>query len=248
MKARLMTEQVDLKGVQSARVLSRASQDQPFDLIIMANCLGELFVPDERGIERRVSLVVQLLDLLDHRGTLILLEPASRLAARALHRVRDRVLQEGPWTVYSPCLHEGPCPALVKEQDWCHEERPWQPPAIVTNVDREVGFIKDALKFSYLILRKDGKTLVPRRPGLYRIVSELRVMKGEKRAWLCHEGGRPEVGRLDRERSAANAAVDDWHRGAIVRIDEIVRGQRKGREATVGRIQSSASVEIVRSI
>jgi hypothetical protein len=230
------------------RVLPLTWQDQPFDLIIMANCLSELFVGDAAATERRVGLVKQLLDLLDRCGTFILVEPASRFAARALHFVRDRVLKEGRWTVYSPCLHEQPCPALVKEQDWCHEERPWQPPTIVNLVDREVGFIKDALKFSYLILRKDGKTLVPREPGLYRIVSELRVMKGEKRAWLCHEGGRPEVGRLDRERSAANAAVDEWHRGAIVRISEIVRKTKSGQQSTLGRIEKSASVEIVRPV
>jgi hypothetical protein len=73
-------------------------------------------------------------------------------------------------------------------------------------------------------------------------------MKGEKRAWLCNETGRPEVGRLDREQSETNAAFDDWRRGAIVRIEEIVRRERKGRESTIGRIPKEATVEIVRSV
>ena len=98
-------------------------------------------------------------------------------------------------------------------------------------IDREVGLIKDALKFSYVILRKDGRTIVPRAADRYRVVSELREMKGEKRVWLCNETGRPEVGRQDRLRSETNATVDDWHRGAIVRISEIVRKKRKGRES-----------------
>ena len=115
-------------------------------------------------------------------------------------------------------------------------------------IDRQVGFIKDALKFSYLLLRKDGRTIVPRASTVYRVVSELREMKGEKRAWLCNETGRPEVGRLERERSETNAAFDDWHRGAIVRIDQIVRKDRKGRESTVGRIQAEATVEVVRPV
>jgi hypothetical protein len=73
-------------------------------------------------------------------------------------------------------------------------------------------------------------------------------MKGEKRAWLCNETGRPEVGRLDRERSETNAAFDDWHRGAIVRIEEIVRRERKGRESTIGRIPASSTVEMIRPV
>jgi len=97
-----------------------------------------------------------------------------------------------------------------------------------------------------VIFRKDGKTLVPRDPDYHRVVSELRVMKGEKRVWLCDHAGRSEIGRQDKERSSSNAAFDDWHRGAIIRVSEIVRKERKGRPAMVGRITSSGVVEIVR--
>jgi hypothetical protein len=135
---------------------------------------------------------------------------------------------------------------LIKPDDWCHEERKWETPDWIGQVDKKVGFIKDALKFSYVILRKDGKTLVPRNAEYHRVVSELRVMKGEKRVWLCDETGRPEIGRQDKELSAFNAPFDEWHRGAIVRVSEIVRKDRKGRPAMVGRILSSGTAEIVR--
>jgi hypothetical protein len=135
----------------------------------------------------------------------------------------------------------------VKLTDWCHEERPWAAPQFVTAIDARVGFIKDALKFSYLLLRRDGRTIVPRSADVYRMVSELRVLKGEKRAWLCNEQGRPEVGRLDRHQTTANAAFDVAHRGAIVRISDIQRGERRGRPSTIGRISFDASVEIMRS-
>jgi hypothetical protein len=42
--------------------------------------------------------------------------------------------------------------------------------------------------------------------------------------------------------------VDEWHRGAIVQISEIVRKERKGRETTVGRIPAEATVEIIKSV
>jgi len=178
----------------------------------------------------------------------MIVEPALRETSRALHQVRDRLLQAKCCNIYSPCLHENNCPALVKPDDWCHEERAWEPPASIQEIDGEVGFIKDALKFSYLLLRKDGKTIVERRPDVYRVVSELRELKGEKRAWLCNEQGRQEVGRQDRLVSPENEAFDHWHRGAIVQIEKIARKEKAGKVSALGRIEQDAAVQILRSV
>ena len=220
----------------------------PYDLIIMANCLNELFLASIDPPAERAAVVAQLLPFLAPHGTIMIVEPALRQTARALHHVRNHLLKQGLCTVYSPCLHEGACPALDRPDDWCHEERPWQTPPVIAAIDREVGFIKDALKFSYLLLRTDGRTIVPRSPQTFRVVSELRELKGEKRAWLCNETGRPEVGRLDRKASPQNAALDSWHRGAIVQIDRIVRKEKEGKVSPVGRIESDGAVEIVRPV
>ncbi len=244
---RLVTVKGDI-GKWSAGRFPTSVINGTYDLIVLGNVVNELF-PDARDpITRRVQLLRDLLGLLHPQGTMMIVEPALRDTSRGLLQLRDQLVADGVCNVYSPCLHEHPCPALVKADDWCHEERPWEPPPLVAAIDRRVGFIKDALKFSYLLLRKDGKTIVPRSPDVYRVVSELRVMKGEKRAWLCNETGRPEVGRQDRMQSSTNATFDDWHRGAIVRIDQIVRKERKGRESTIGRIPSEATAEIIRPI
>ncbi len=220
----------------------------PYDLIIIANCLNELFPVSVDPPTERATVVAQLLPFLAPHGTIMIVEPALRQTARALHQMRNHLLKQRLCTVYSPCLHEGACPALDHPDDWCHEERPWQTPPAIAALDREVGFIKDALKFSYLLLRTDGRTIVTRSPQTFRVVSELRELKGEKRAWLCNETGRPEVGRLDRKASPQNAAVDSWHRGAIVQIERIVRKEREGKVSPVGRIESDAAVKIVRSV
>ena len=229
-------------------LLRRLGGERSYDLILVSNCLNEMFRNARDPIRKRAELVGRLLDRLSPTGTVMIVEPALRETARALHQVRDLVLKETCCTVFSPCLHELRCPALIKEDDWCHEERPWTPPSWVAEIDRRVGFIKDALKFAYVLLRKDGRTLAERNSTVFRVVSELRTMKGEQRAWLCNETGRFEVGRLDRVASDRNRAFDAWHRGAIVQIDQIVRKERKGRESTIGRIPPSATVEIVRSI
>ncbi len=213
-----------------------------FDLVILANSLNELFRSATDPIARRVTLLESLLDALTSDGTCMIIEPALRETTRDLHHVRDRLVAARRATVYSPCLHEQPCPALARPDDWCHEERPWSTPPVLQAIDREVGFIKDALKFSYLMLRKDGLTVAERGPDVYRVVSEAMVMKGDRRAWLCNETGRPLVGRLDKARSEANAALDRWHRGAIVRVEHIER------RAGIGRIENSTRVELVRPV
>ena len=228
--------------------LRAVGMEGAFDLIIVQNLLSELYIGSPAAIDRRAEFVHSLLECLAMNGSVMLIEPALRSTSRALHQVRDKLLAQGQCTIYSPCLHDAPCPALVKPDDWCHEERGWETPDWIAQIDREVGLIKDALKFSYAILRKDGKTLVPREAGCHRVVSELRVMKGEKRVWLCDEGGRPEVGRQDKERSVSNAPFDQWHRGAIVRVSEIIRKTKKGGPSAVGRILSSGVAEIVRPV
>jgi len=238
----------NLERLEKGQLGDRIRQGSPYDLIILANCLNEIFAASADATTARAHLLSDLLPLLTPHGTLMIIEPALRETSRQLHQVRDRLLQEKQCTVYSPCLHEGNCPALVRPDDWCHEERAWEPPAIIREIDQEVGFIKDALKFSYLLLRKDGKTIVERRPDVYRVVSELRKLKGEKRAWLCSELGRQEVGRQDRLASPQNEALDQWHRGAIVQIEKIIRKEHDGKPSALGRIGRDASVQITRSV
>ena len=239
--------QVHVGNLERREWSEQVRQKGPFDLIILANCLNEIFAGAGDPIMARTAFVDQSLALLASHGTMMIVEPALRETSRALHQVRDRLLQEKRCTIYSPCLHEQSCPALTKPDDWCHEERAWEPPMSIREIDKEVGFIKDALKFSYLLLQKDGKTIVEHRPDAYRVVSELRQLKGEKRAWLCNEQGRQEVGRQDRLASPHNQAFDQWHRGAIVQIEKIVHKERGEKVSALGRIERDVSVQIVRS-
>lgn len=244
----LATCEGNLERVSNGPWLQQIEQHAPYDVIVMANCLNELFPRAADPVEAKVRLVTQLLPRLAPAGTMLVVEPALRETSRGLHQLRDRLVHDKCCTIYSPCLHEQNCPALVNPFDWCHEERAWEPPESIQAIDEQVGFIKDALKFSYLLLRKDGRTIVERCPDVYRVVSELREMKGEKRAWLCNELGRSEIGRQDRLASPQNAAVDAWQRGAIVQIERVVRKEREGKLSAVGRIERDGTVRIIRPV
>jgi ribosomal protein RSM22 (predicted rRNA methylase) len=236
--ASLQTQRADLERAVSGVFSGQIQQAGPYDLIVFANCLNEL----NESIKTRTRLVATALSLLAPHGTMMIVEPALRETSRALHQVRDHLLAESRCTVYSPCLHERNCPALLNPDDWCHEERAWEPPSSIKEIDRQVGFIKDALKFSYLLLRTDGRTIAERSPQTFRMVSELRKLKGDTRAWLCNELGRSEVGRLDRATSATNSAWDQCRRGTIVRIE----GVKRKDGAALTRIPAGGTVEIVR--
>jgi hypothetical protein len=236
--ARLQAREADLLGALRGLFREQIRQAGPYDLIILANCLNEL----SASIDTRTSLVTTALSLLTPHGTMVIIEPALRETSRALHEVRDQLLREKRCTVYSPCLHERDCPALINQDDWCHEERPWEPPSLIQQIDHEVGFIKDTLKFSYLLLRTDGRTIAERSPQTFRMVSELRKLKGDTRAWLCNELGRSEVGRLDRASSASNSTWEDCQRGTLVRIE----GMKRKDGASLARIPADAMVNIVR--
>ena len=155
------------------------------------------------------------------------------------------------------CLPCGPvpCTALVcmntRAPRWSNrmgtgvmEERPWVSPSWISAIDRRVGLVQDQLKFSYAIFRKDGARIVTRSPDVFRLVSELRLLKGDVRAWLCNETGRAEVGRLDRDKAESNASLDEWHRGAIVHISEL----EKTSSGNIGRVKSTTTVRMVRPV
>ena len=224
--------------------LTQIRQGAPYDLILLANCLNEIHTEAPDPIAARTGLVSEMLQLVAPHGTVMVVEPALRETSRALHQLRDRLLQEKRCTIYSPCLHEENCPALVHPGDWCHEERAWHVPASIQEIDQDVGFIKDALKFSYLLLRKDGRTIVPRNAETFRIVSELRELKGDTRAWVCNELGRSEIGRLDRAKSESNSMWEECQRGTIVKVEGLKR--KEGR--ALARIPEEGTVQIIHSV
>ena len=175
-----------------------------FDLIVAAHLLGELFLsePADRRLEalaRRVLTWSRA--LLAEGGLVILVEPALRETSRALLGVRDRLLVAGLGVV-APCFWTGPCPALERERDWCHDAAP------VRSAPR--------VDFSYLVLRT-AATVAPPSTSV-RVVSDRLVEKGRLKIFGCGPSGRSPIVRLDRASSAANAAFGQLERGDVATI------------------------------
>jgi SAM-dependent methyltransferase len=184
--------------------------DGRFDLIVAAHLLNELFVdqsPAERVELRARRVLAWSRSLLAARGLMVLIEPALRATSRELLAVRDQLLAAG-LEVVAPCLWKGPCPALARDRDWCHDAAPIEHGARVD--------------YSYLVLREPSAVGTASDPGpdptLFRIVSDPMVEKGRLRLFGCGPAGRHPLVRLDRHASPSNAPFDTLHRGDIAKI------------------------------
>jgi ribosomal protein RSM22 (predicted rRNA methylase) len=214
--ASLKTIRADIEGGEHF-------SEEPFDLIILSNVMNELFPFDENRIERRIGIVKRIFDrLLAGNGSGIIIEPALRETSRELLAVRDGLVAKG-LRVYTPCLTARNCPALANPRDWCHEDVPWDPPALIKEIDKLTGLRKDSLKFSYVVLRKDDRSFADLfGRHAFRVVSEPLVTKGKLEFYICGAQGRKLVTRLDKDRTAANQFFEVLKRGAIVGFERLI--------------------------
>jgi hypothetical protein len=233
---------VELAVRTIVRGLDRVDDMGPFDVVLLGNVLSELDVgaADEAREASHAALLCRFLQQrLAPHGALVVVEPALRDRTRHLHRVRDRITNAGH-SVFAPCLHDAPCPALRRETDWCHEDLAVDLPAWLVPVSRAAGLRYEGLTFSYLVLCRDGRRLVdgiPKNPraGRLRVVSEVIRSKGKREVFLCGEFedephelhtshasivcDRVRVMRLDRDEDAVNSAFATLHRGEVVVVD-----------------------------
>ncbi len=187
-----------------------------YDLIILSNVLNELFPREEEKIPKRIDLLHAVLGrFLARNGSCVIIEPALRDTSREMLMVRDGLLTHG-FHAYSPCLMSESCPALLNPKDWCHEDVPWDPPALIQKLDKLTGLKKDSLKFSYSVIRKDNISLADMHDiPSFRIVSGPLVSKGKIEFYLCGKGGRRLITRLDKDSSPLNEEFEMLKRGTV---------------------------------
>lgn len=194
-----------------------------YDIITLSNVLNEVArTGDERVAKRASILNILLTGFLANDGSCIIIEPSLRETSREMLMVRDILLKEG-FRMYSPCIMDEPCPALLNPKDWCHEDIPWEPPAVVREIDKLAGLRKDSLKFSYLVLRKDKLSLTDiYGKTSFRVVSEPLVSKGKIEFYICGDSKRRAVTRLNKDKTSANEAFEYLRRGDMVGLEGLI--------------------------
>jgi ribosomal protein RSM22 (predicted rRNA methylase) len=204
-----------------------AAGGRAFDAVILGHLVNELFAGD---VERRTALLEQAAALLAPGGSLVVVEPALRDTSRALLRVRDRLVERG-FAIRAPCLFTGACPALLRESDWCHAERPVEPPPLVAAIAREAGLRREAVKMSYLVVAARDATAPAPAPAtptptatatarrVFRIVSEPLPSKGRLRYMACGPEGRLGLALQEKHVGPANARFEGLLRGDVVAVE-----------------------------
>ena len=218
--ARAIAEGHEKEGDLGVRLNGRETRD--FDVILLGQVLSEM-AGDEAAHAARLRRWLD--ESLAPNGSLVIVEPALRERTRKLHRVRDLVVSAGA-TVFAPCLHAAPCPALADEDAWCHEDLPVDLPPELVPLARAAGLRWQGLTFAYLVLRKDGRTLrgATLARASVRVVSSPIDTKGKRELWLCGDfaqGGelvplRRKLARLDRDAAKGGDAWTEAERGDVL--------------------------------
>jgi ribosomal protein RSM22 (predicted rRNA methylase) len=186
----------------------------PCDLVVMGTVLNEL------DADAALAVVTRAIAAIPDDGAVIVIEPALRATSRALHAIRDAVIERGVAHVFAPCTRRSaPCTALADPDDWCHEDRAVSLPPRTAELARLTHLRDSGMKFSYLVLRKQPLDLVDD-PAAWRIVSAARVAKGKLELVGCGERGRYDLRLLKRNRTAENRALERAERGDVVEVTE----------------------------
>ncbi|MDK2974135.1 MAG: hypothetical protein PWP08_506 [Methanofollis sp.] len=143
----------------------------PYDLIVFSNVLNEI---PGAGPEEKAAMIAGFAENLSPDGTVLIVEPAEKDASTALREVQRTLVSAG-LTVYAPCT------PLWGET--CRPDRCWtfvtgpeiRPPRLMEALatgEEGYRYRNTDIKFSYLVLRKDGLA----REG-YRIEKNLKAAR-----------------------------------------------------------------------
>ena len=247
---------IDLRVQTRPGALGTIAGSDRFDVVLLGQVLSELDIgaTDEVRVARHAALLRLLLEeRTEEGGALVVIEPALRQRTRHLHRVRDALAAAGA-TIFAPCLHAQPCPALARESDWCHEDLAVDLPAWLAPIALAAGLRREGLTFSYLVLHRGSRRLadcVPEGAGVMggvrlRVVSDTMTSKGKREAFVCGElpgGGmgpvaaRARLVRLNRDATPGNQAWETIKRGDLVVVTPAPPLERP-------RVDASTSVSI----
>lgn len=173
-----------------------------FDLWVESFFLNELWgaAGDSAKLDATAKRLLENWDRhLNEEGLVILIEPALRSQSRTLLELRKRLIPEfaqAGLQILLPCLGHQACGALVREDDWCHEEIAWWRAPYLTRVDQLSGRDHRHLDFSYLVIAKSQRPIEELLPALqgtaprYRLVSPSTKAARDREFFMCGPDGK----------------------------------------------------------
>lgn len=151
-------------------------------------------------------------------AAVVVVDAGDRPRARRLQQLRDGLVQRDDVVVFGPCPHRDPCPALVRERDWCHDRIDKRLPERLAAFARLVGRDDVHMSLAWLCWGRGRPTAAP---GVV-VIGEARREKGRARLPVCGPAGLRFVQVLQREKALFRRALS------------VPRGSRLPTPAAVG--------------
>ncbi len=207
-----------------------------FSILILSHSLNELWKKDGKRIEKRASLIEDILDnCMEDDSLIILCEPAQTKSSRELIAVRDKLLADRKdLTILSPCLRSDfPCPALLQgEGTTCHFEGEWEAVEPAGSLAKAAGLDRNSVKMAYFVLRKSARACKNEAEAredegnisnnssfTARAVSDAMLNKaGRTRFVLCDGGRRFGLSAKKGEKAADECGFWNLRRGDLIRV------------------------------
>lgn len=174
------------------------------DVVLFAFSLLEA-ASDE--LARAAAIIHDALSLLDENGILLIVDSAQKSRARLLQSLRTTILDE-KLHLLAPCPHDGPCPALERERDFCHAAARWELPEDFILVGERAGLHRTRLTYAFLLASRASVD----KPAHLRIIGDVQHEKGRARVAVCAPGELRELVVLTRHKDAQRA-LDALGRG-----------------------------------
>ncbi len=207
--------------VNAGNLLSANSDKKDhWDLILVSFALNEACETLD-GNEARTWLRAQI-DSLKPMGSLMIIEPAGESTSPGLERLRDWIAESKIAQILGPCLHDGPCPLLLKGSAYCHEVRRWRIPESVEFLNRRLLRSIQDLKFSFSMLaRPDLPRRVMAQPA-FRMIAPMHKVPGRLLTTGCSADGHVyEYELLTRHLDKAEVKVIlSFERGDVIQTDD----------------------------
>lgn len=164
---------VSVKPPQKADITASDPEKIPkqADLLIFSNVLNEL---NDKSIGQRADIVMHYSERLAPDGTILIVEPAEEAVSTQL-RVLSLALKKRGLTVHSPCTYIWGT-NCTPDRCWSFVTAPCILPTRIMETlarcDEPFRYVNTDIKYSYVLLRKDGKIR-----ETYRVPAGSRVLR-----------------------------------------------------------------------
>lgn len=209
-----LLKKTDDVTLRQANILGPKSMMMPMwqpNFIFLGHVLNEM-------THDKLEFLESMLQVLEPGGFMLIVEPATKTATRSLMAIRDKVALLDDVEILAPCTGASKCPLLMTKDSWCFSELKWKRPKSFENIDRVIGFQRDALKTSFLLINKRAP-MPPK--GEERVVSGTMKSEGILRRYLCTQDGLRTL--ETRVSSESFRAIDTIMRGEILQKDLLQR-------------------------